>query len=136
MLSVVTLTVLLVAVVALAAALAAAIGASYRRPDPEREALAERLAQVRLGRAVAALGLGEARYLRAQPLVAVGAQIARCAACPDPAGCDRAFERDGLPPEFCPNRAALLGLAAGARPEVAGAKVDQPGRADSSHNQP
>ena len=108
---VVGLIVLLLAVVVLGLWLAWAIGANYRRPDPLRAELADRLARVRLGRALPALGLERGYYLRTRPVIEIHADLGRCVDCADPEGCDRALDRTGQLPESCPNRAALTALA-------------------------
>jgi hypothetical protein len=84
-----------------------AIRGNLRRGHGFREALAERLGELRLSRMLANLGIDRAAYLHQAQAVEIKRHMARCEACDSKTACDQALAGENSKPieelGFCAN---------------------------------
>ena len=88
---------------------------NMKRGRKFRQALAKKVAQLRLNKMLDALGVDTNAYLHREKVTDIYQHMERCEACDNTEECDDALEKDNINPDtigFCNNEQSLQKIAA------------------------
>ena len=88
---------------------------NMKRGRKFRQALAKKVAQLRLNKMLIALGIDTNAYLHGEKVTDIYKHMERCEACENTEECDDALEKDNIDPDkigFCNNEQSLQKIAA------------------------
>ncbi len=106
-------------VVLLAVLLFTAIIFNMKKGRKYRQALAQKIQQLRLNKMLTALGIDPNAYLHDQPVTDIHKHMERCEACENTEQCDEALSTNELKPTeigFCNNEQSLQKIAKNRNP--------------------